>query len=401
MDLNLFKEATQKQILEQTGKIAAYTEIIANGWKVDSWNAINSLVKNGAAKSVLPVGTQIEDAWKTYTAVWDVVNHYANGDMALQWHYADPNEVPYDAPEAFFYADASGLAAGTYHIAIGSTYGAGWSTGKSIQFTLTRAMVEGDQFVIDLAQDTNTDPTAGRTWRVYHAGGTEVLETGTTSDGTDGTLLGTIGAENAQKPSGLLNAISRAVYGYNRWSQSAKRQYYNSAAAKGGWWTPQNGWDRPPAQATTVDGFLRGCSEEFLAILEPVEVVTALNTVEGHATDRETTLDKIFLPSLQEMYIDPELSGAEGEDWDYYKTLAAEAGLTGKFHQDGTYAVLKKYNLASPASAVNVWLRSALRDTASTPWLIYSFGRVGYGNAGPTAYYAYRGCPACKIKKSA
>ena len=315
--------------------------------------------------------------------------------MALQWKYADPNAVPFDAPEAIYYADENGLAAGTYHIPIGSNYGTGWVAGKNIQFTLTRAMVEGDQFVIDLAQSNATDPTAGRTWRVYHAGGTEVLETGTTSDGTDGTLLGTIGAESAQKPNGLLNAISRAVYGYNRWSQSAKRQYYNSAAAKGGWWTPQNGWDRPPAQAATVDGFLRGCSEEFLAILEPVEVVTALNTVEGHATDRETTLDKIFLPSLQEMYIAPQLSGAEGEDWDYYKTLAAEEGLTGKFQQYGTYAVLKKYNLASPASADVVWLRSATRGNANSPWYVSLSGSVANVNA----YGALCGCPACIIQK--
>ena len=396
MNLNIFKEATQQSILNETKEIADYTRVIA-GMKPQTWNGIKAAVNRGIAKNVLPVGTQIEDAWKTYTAVWDVVHHAADGGMLLNWHYADPNEVPYDAPEAVFYADASGLAAGTYHIAIGSNYGDGWSTSKHIQFTLTRAMVEGDQLVIDLAANNATDPTASRTWRVYHAGGAEVLETGTTSNGTDGTLLGTIGAESAQKPNGLLNAISRAVYGYNRWSQSAKRQYYNSAAAKGGWWTPQNGWDRPPTQAATVDGFLRGCSEEFLAILEPVEVVTALNTVEGHATDRETTMDKIFLPSLQEMYIAPQLSGAEGEDWDYYKTLAAEAGLTGKFQQYGTYAVLKKYNLASPASAVGVWLRSASRGYAGIAWFVDSSGSVGSNYA----YGAYRGCPACKIKKSA
>ena len=126
--------------------------------------------------------------------------------------------------------------------------------------------------------------------------------------------------------------------------------------------------------------------------------MTALNRVEGHATDRETTLDKIFLPSLQEMYIAPQLSGAEGEDWDYYKTLAAEAGLSGKFAQYGTYEVLKKYNLASPASAVSVWLRSAIRGNASVPWNVSASGVV-YGNY--IACSAYRGCPACKIKKSA
>lgn len=360
------------------------------------WGGVQYDVDSGAAASKYAVGSEIEDTWGEYTAPWTVVNHYANGNMALQWKYADPNAVPFDAAEAIFYADANGLAAGTYHIPIGSNYGSGWVAGKNIQFTLARAMVEGDQFVIDLAQNNATDPTAGRTWRVYHAGGTEVLETGTTSDGTDGTLLGTIGAESAQKPSGLLNAISRAVYGYNRWSQSAKRQYYNSSAPAGEWWTLQNGWDRPPAQAATVDGFLRNFSDDFLQTLKPVEVVTALNTVEGLSTGRETTLDKIFLPSLQEMYINPQLSGAEGEDWDYYKTLSAEAGLSGKFAQFGTYEVLKKYNLASSTSAVAVWLRSAYRGDATSPWYIGSSGSVYYNSV----VYAFHGCPACIIQRS-
>ena len=140
MNLNIFKESTQRSILNETKEIADYTRVIA-GMKPQTWNGIKAAVNRGIAKSVLPVGTQIEDAWKTYTAVWDVVHHAADGSMFLNWHYADPNEMPFDAPEAVFYADANGLAAGTHHIPIGTTYGTGWSTGKSIQFTLTRAMV--------------------------------------------------------------------------------------------------------------------------------------------------------------------------------------------------------------------------------------------------------------------
>ena len=372
-------------------------EVSAVGYdRTTKWGGIQYDVDSGAAASKYAIGSEIEDTWGEYTAPWTVVNHYANGNMALQWKYADPNAIPFDAPEAIYYADENGLAAGTYHIAIGSNYGNGWSTSKHIQITLTRAMVEGDQLVIDLAQSNATDPTASRTWSVYHAGGTEVLETGTTSDGTDGTLLGTIGAESAQKPNGLLNSISRAIHGYGRWSQSAKRQYYNSAAPAGEWWTPQNGWDRPPAQAATIDGFLRNFSEDFLQTLKPVEVVTALNTVEGHTADRETTMDRIFLPSLQEMYIRPQLSGAEGEDFGYYKTLAAEAGLTGAFQWGATYPALKKYNLGSPSSPVNVWLRSANRTYASLVWYVDSSGYITYANS----TYSIHGCPACIIQKS-
>ena len=139
-----------------------------------------------------------------------------------------------------------------------------------------------------------------------------------------------------------------------------------------------------------------GCSEDFLNIIEEVPVVTALNTVEGFTDTTETTYDKIFLPSLQEMYINPQLAGVEGEDWDYYKDLAEEAGLTGKFQQYQTYPILITYQAGSTTSPVYVWLRSASRGYANGAWFVDYAGYVyDYG-----AYGAFRGCPACKILAS-
>ena len=157
-----------------------------------------------------------------------------------------------------------------------------------------------------------------------------------------------------------------------------------------------NAWDRPPAAAASMRGFLAGCSADFKSILEPVEVVTALNTVEGYAETSEVTHDKIFLPSLQEMYISPQLANVEGVEWDYFKELAEEAGLSGKFAQGGTYPILISYRIDAQTSPVNVWLRSANRGSANNAWFVYSSGYVYATNA----YNAYRGCPACKIKKS-
>lgn len=366
-----------------------------------TWQALKELVDSGEASHVLQVGDQIADNWEkaagtSYVAPWDVVHHMPNGDMVLNWHYAFPDGIAFDAPEAIYYAPAGGLAAGTYHIAIGTKYSDGWLTDHNIQFTLTADMAEDDQLYIDCGTDAKIDPTNGRTWHVYAKGSTTSKQTGTTSNGTDGTLLGTIGATNNHKPEGNLNAQSRVVYGYGRWSQSAHRQWLNSSAAAGSWWTPQNPWDRPPAQHGSVRGFLAGCSQDFLDILEPVDVVTALNTVEGHAESTETTQDKIFLPSLQEMYVAPQLVDVEGVDWDYNKALAAEAGLEGKFAQYGTYEVLKKYNVSSKSSAVAVFLRACSRGTAINEWCVYGSGNVNYY----TAYGASRGCPACIIKKS-
>lgn len=378
--------------------VVAALEIIAKAHAKDiqditSWATMQSIVNSGAGSMFFPVGTQITSEWKqtdtgsAVTAPWDVVNQDNTG-MTLNWHYAFPDTIQFDAPEAVWYADSNGLAAGTYHIAIGSSYGSGWVTSKAIQFTLSDALVDGDQIVISGLSDINTDPTDGKTLTVYAKGSTDAKQTTTTSNGTDGTLLGTIGPETAQKPAGQFNAISRVVYGSGRWSQSAVRQYLNSSAAAGTWWTAQNQWDRPPAQATTLRGFLGGFDSDFLSVLQPTAVVTDLNTVEGYTETSETTYDKIFLPSRFEM------REAAGDTWQYYDKLAEQLGVN--YFGNGVsnaYDELKKYNLTSQSSPVTVWLRSPYASAASIAWYVYSGGYFNGGNA----YAAYRGCPVCKI----
>lgn len=355
-----------------------------------------SIVQSGKADLVYPIASQITDTWGSYDAPWDVVNHFDNGDMVIQQHWATPNDMQFDAPEAIYYAGSSGLAAGTYHIPIGVAYGSGWTTDKSIQFTLTANMSADDQLFINFGTNADIDPTASRAWQVFGKGLTTVKQSGTTSNGTSGTSLGTIGATNAYTPNGQLNAISRAVYGYGRWSQSAYRQYVNNYGTAGNWWTAQNPWDRPPSNHASISSWLYNTSEAFRSILQEYPVVTAINTVEGSTEAYETTYDKVFLPSLQEMYITPQLANVEGVDWQYYKDLAAEAGLSGRFAQFGTYAILKKYSISNHSSAVYVRLRSAYRGHAHTAWFVNSYGLVGNWHA----CTAYRACPACIIQSN-
>lgn len=366
------------------------------------WSVIDKIVKSGIAKAVLPVGRQIEDTWSesedgtVYTVPWDIVHHYDNGDMAIKWHYTTPTTVVFDEPEAVFYAPAGGLAAGQYYIVIGRAYGDGWVVGDKINFTLNSAMDEGDQFVIVMSANSGNNPTASRTWRVYAKGDTVVKDTGTTSNSSVGTNLGTIAPESASKTSGIFNSPPRIVYGYGRWSQSAWRQWANSSASAGEWWEPQNPWDRPPAVAATLRGLLAGFSADFLAVLQTVAVVTALNTVEGLEDATETTYDKIFLPSMTQMYATEQY--AEDEPWEYYQELAAQAGVTGRFRtgSSNVYEVLKNYSIADTTSAVSARLRSATRGTAYYACFVHS---TGYFN-GTYANNAYRGCPACILKKS-
>ena len=219
------------------------------------------------------------------------------------------------------------------------------------------------------------------------------IETLTLTEAANGTLLGTLSSATKYGNSGM-NNLQRAAYGYNRWSQSAIRQWLNSDAPAGEWWTPQNVYDRPPQQLATMKGFMAGLPEDFKAILAPVKVTTALNTVSD--TDigaSEDTYDIFFCPSLEQEYIVPQAAGVEGAYWPYWKerleldSPQAQGGA-------GTNANHIRYAISNHNSAHLVTLRSAIRGNACTRWSLYSSG-TAYSYGGAT--YAYAPAPACVI----
>lgn len=360
---------------------------------------IRRAIRAGFGSAYFDVGDQIitpyrADDGKTYQAPWDV-KHIDDTGVVFGMHYATPEDMVFDAPEAI-YAAKEELAAGTYHISVGENYGEGWKQGQAIQFTLTKPVPAGGQVYIDFGTNSNIDPTSGRRVETYTTTGSlEVLETTTTSPGSDGTNLGTIVGKTQ---TGNLNAIQRCVYGYNRYAQSAIRQWLNSSAGAGGWWKPQNDWDRPPERSRLAKpGFLSRVPEDFLEMIDTIEVTTALIAAESGEADRETTLDKVFLPSIQNLNIKPQLADAEGPVWDYYKRLAQEAGLT-EFSLQQTYEILKHYQLNSTPGSLSpeyIRLRSASRGSASTSWFVTLIGYVGPAYAANS----FRCCPACKVKK--
>ena len=393
-------EATLREGVEVLKSIAA------NGLpRLLTFADLKRAIRAGYAKVFFDVGDQIITDYaaqdgKTYAAPWDV-KHIDDTGVYFGMHYAIPEDMQFDAPEAIYYTETE-LAAGTYHIAVGAVYGNGWKAGQSIQFTLAQAVPAGGQIFIDFGANNANAPTAGRAVKTYATiGAADVIESTTTSNGTGGTELGTIGVGNTpQKTNGNLNAISRVVYGNGRYSESAIRQWLNSDAAANAWWAPKNNWDRPPRAADlNRSGFLTWLPADFVKILDYNDVVVALNTAEGFLTDRETVRDRIFLPSIENMYIVPQLVDAEVPAWDYYKALAQEAGLPGKFQQWQAYPILRHYNLASANgnyAPVHVWLRSCNRGLSGNAWYVSSSGSVNAINA----FYAYRCSPACKIKKS-
>lgn len=361
------------------------------------YNAIKAVVAAGNAPAVFPVGTQLVNTYtgkdgKVYDCPWDVVktDDIAEGEtgttapaMVLQMHYASLENIQFSAYQAFFVVPEAGLVAGTYNVKMGLNWGTNVKNGTVYQFTLTKNAPAGAR----LTGFYNAPDTAPTSWKVYvykDQQKSELLETCNVSAGSAGTNLGTFLA----KPNGNLNGLHPVGYGDNRWYKSAYRQYLNSDAAAGAWWTPQDNWDMKPDQADTVPGFLSGFSDDFKNALTRVKVVTYGNTVtdDGSAV---VTYDKIFLPSLQEIYCSPQVSG-EGTYWPYWKERTGAKTPQALYK---TYPMRITRDLAQRTVSRNVRLRSASRGNGSNAFFVTSSGYVNDWNATST----HRCAPACKM----
>lgn len=362
------------------------------------YNGIKAVVAAGNAPAVFPVGTQLVNTYtgkdgKVYDCPWDVVktDDIAEGEtgttapaMVLQMHYASLEDIQFSAYQAFFVVPEAGLVAGTYNVKMGLDWGTNVKNGTVYQFTLTKNAPAGAR----LTGFYNAPDTAPTSWKVYvykDQNKSELLETCNVSAGSAGTNLGTFLA----KPNGNLNGLHPVGYGDNRWHKSAYRQYLNSDAAAGGWWTPQDEWDMKPDQADTVPGFLAGFSDDFKAALTRVKVVTygAAVTDDGSAV---VTYDKIFLPSLQEIYCSPQVSGEGTGYWPYWKERTGAKTPQALWQ---TYPLRITRDLAQRTVGRHVRLRSATRGGGYYAFSVSSSGYVSTWGA----IHAYRCAPACKM----
>lgn len=361
------------------------------------YNGIKAVVAAGNAPAVFPVGTQLVNTYtgkdgKVYDCPWDVVktDDIAEGEtgttapaMVLQMHYASLEDIQFSAYQAFYVVPEAGLVAGTYNVKMGLDWGTNVKNGTTYQFTLTKNAPAGAR----LTGFYNAPDVAPANWKVYvykDQNKSELLETCNVSAGEAGTNLGTFLA----KPNGNLNGLHPVGYGDNRWWKSAYRQYLNSDKPAKEWWTPQDEWDMKPDQADTVPGFLAGFSDDFKAALTRVKVVTYGNTVtdDGSAV---VTYDKIFLPSLEEIYCSPQVSG-EGTYWPYWKERTGAKTPQALWQ---TYPLRITRDLAQRTVNRYVRLRSAHRGGGYNAFYVTSSGYVGsWGAIG-----AIRCAPACKM----
>lgn len=387
-------DSTGQKILKEMQVQNAYLALMAQDkiTTLDStWDKVAMLVRAGHGQAVYGIGDRFIDTWtdkandnKEYNDyTWRVDHHgdveLENGDivpgmyLATQWTH--PVAVQFCQYQAFYYAEEE-LAAGTYYVTLDYSWGSkDCVKGASFCFTLTKPVPKGGKLAgfRRIADDAYTN------WdvRSYEADSKTIIETVKVAKGVNGSCLIKAWGPYYDGTSNI-NGLQRTAYGYGRWSQSAIRQYLNSDADKGKWWTPQNKFDLAPDNLDTTAGYLSGLPADLLAAIKPVKVVTYTNTCEAadKATEKDITYDRVFLPSLEEMYIKPQApAGGEGTPHDYWRIIS---GSSQPVAQYGTYPRYKQFALTSKTSSQTVRLRSAGRGYACYAWYV---GSTGYVNS--------------------
>lgn len=368
----------------------------------NSWSQVANLVRSGYASYVYNFGDIFKDKWidtaadnKEYDNYKWHVAHFGNyalqdGEtvpgMTIQAHYAHPFGVQFSHQRAFLKCDTE-LAVGDYYFVIETKWGNNVAAGDIVSFTLTKPVPAGGR----ISGCYGAPDQAKSNWRIYTwaaDGKTKVEDSITPTFTATGTNLGTM---KLNKRNGNLNSCQEMAYGWNRWKTSALRQYLNSSATKGNWWVAQDEWDIAPDELASRDGFLTGMPADLLDAIKPVKIVTYPNTVNDDSAGNtpDVTYDKVFLPALEQIYVNPQKSG-EGDAWEYWKRVA---GTTTPLAQWGTYPQMITYAVENTSSAQFVRLRSAYRGNANSTWYVYSSGYVGYSSASTSLRFA----PACVI----
>lgn len=373
-----------KEYYSLVGGTVAWNQIVQNGASnVNESGAMNIPWADGNNNYVMPMNLchieTVEDTENNSIQVAD-----------FESHYALPFDCVFDAAEAIIAGDTD-LAAGDYYFKIVNDSW-GNNNGKYVLFTLGTDLVAGQQ-IRKKSGAYNTaieDCTLG----IYTSGsdrtGTALAFTVQTTQPESGTNLGQTDG------TGWCNFWHCVVLGYNRWKYSAVRQFLNSDATAGNWWTQQHKWDVMPAYATTKNGFLHGITAGVKEHLKETKVYTARNTAfNGGDTPLggiDETLDKVFLVALEQSWIEPQESG-EGTYWEYYKNLL---GTNTPVARSQTYPLLIKYDLAAKTTARYRWMRSCSRGGAHNEWYVYSSGYVGTN----AAYSGLRVAPCLRIATS-
>ena len=195
----------------------------------------------------------------------------------------------------------------------------------------------------------------------------------------------------------------RRSYGNNRYSVSNIRQWLNSDAAAGKWYSAQHSADAAPTNANVWSnnneydqeaGFLANFSANMKASLLTVTKTVAKNTVTDGGGS-ETVSDKIFLLSNTEVGLANENNVAEGSKYSLFSDNNSRLAYpTAEAVSKSEY---KDGNLAS-GKPWYWWLRSPYAGFSHSARIVSTDGSLYYNNS----YGGNIGVrPACAISSSA
>ena len=246
------------------------------------------------------------------------------------------------------------------------------------------SVAEGCQFDAPEGEET-TDTTAQAGY--YYCG----------VSGTTYTMLGLSTGDTVPLSSydkvlkGICNDTHVYADGYSRWRDSAVRQWLNSSAAAGQWWTSTHVGDNPPEQLSGLPGYMSRLDNDFLAVVNPVKVQTHSASI-GPEVGTDTTYDKFFLISLEEAYGVPIFSGVEGAYFPYWKMAtnlsAPSNGTSSNYSSARTFPRVTDHSTNDAA-----FMRSCTSGSLYNIYGIYTPGYLTYN----VARHSRRNTPCCVI----
>lgn len=375
-------DATFQQTMNQTNALLA--AIAGKNYPIDSWKAVQNIVRLGLAAQVFAVGDLFKVSKGSETIVWEVAGF--DGETlvdktkqhSMQLHTLNVYKtMQCDNTEALYYAK-DGLAAGIYHFTLLPGYDTAYGGGSTFQFQLTQAVPAGGILMFPWGWNSQASNTKISSYTKVTD--TSPIETVAVSLGAGGTDLGTADGKTEN-----MNHTHRIRYGSNNWKESAIRQWLNSDGAAGTFWTPQTVYDRPPNWNSSTAGWMKDMDADFLEVVAPVKLTTARNTVnEGGGSD--VTIDKFYFPSRPNLYMDKENNIDEGPVWQRYSAYSdKDAANTG-----ADSARIKRLN----GNPQWYWIRTPYTGSASGVRGVNSDGSLYYYSA----HYGNGGvAPACTI----
>lgn len=192
---------------------------------------------------------------------------------------------------------------------------------------------------------------------------------------------------------------NRKSYGNNRWIYSNIRQWLNSGASAGAWYSAQHSADAPPTNANVWSnyneydaeaGFLAGFSTNFVAALLSTTHTVGKASVDGGGT--ESCVDKIFFATCTEVGLSGDVTAGS--------KLALFSDDTSRLAYPTTECVSKSEytntNFAT-SKAWYWWLADAYASNSCSVRVVYSSGALNYRGA----YYGNYGVrPLCNLSSS-